>query len=233
MTMPEVASSSDGSDGHEWRPGERTSAVSTIVGSGMAATALGSSTLSLVREQLHIHCGTGQPGSEGAGSWVCSDGIGYLWIAVVLGAMLACAVFAGSLVAGLVRPQRVACALLVGSAAAATAWVLAWTWHGSNELVWSVPPGVRSVDYWYAEVLPAAIVSGVAFLPALLGLTARGASARLLFSSGAAGLVVATILQPGLGMNTLAAAGLLAAAAVRTPSRPPPTAAERASNHRS
>lgn len=190
-----------------------------VLGSGIAAITMGMFTLLLVRDQLHVSCGIGQSGSEGAGTWTCADGIGYLWIAVILGAMLAFAVVAGSLVAGLVRRDRVACTLLVIVAAAATAWVLGWTWHASSELVWSVPPGIRSIDYWYAAVLPAAIVAGVAFLPALLGLTTRGALARLLFAIGATGLVVGTILQPGLAMNTLAAAGLLAAAAFRTPGR--------------
>ncbi len=94
-----------------------------------------------------------------------------------------------------------------------TVWILGWTWHASSELVWAVPPDTLSVDYWYAAVLPAAIASVVAFLPALVGVFARGAAARILFAVAAAGLLVATALQPGLSVNTLAAAGLLAAAA--------------------
>ena len=126
-------------------------------------------------DQLHVSCGIEQPGSEGDGTWMCTDGIGYLWVSVVLGAMLAFSVLAEP-DAGLVRPARAACLVLVLLAAAMTAWILGWTWHASSELVWAVPPDTLSVDYWYAAV-PTTIASAVAFLPALVRVFAQGAAA--------------------------------------------------------
>lgn len=203
--------------GSGWRRGERGLSTWAVLGGGVAAIAFGGAAISLVREQLHISCEVGQPGTEGYGTWMCADGIGYLWVAAALGAALFFAVLAGSLTAALVRPRRLACTILVALAAIATAWILGWTWYGSSELVWSVPRGTLSIDYWHAAVLPASIASAAGFLLALLGLLAGGTPARLLFVGATAGLVVATILQPGLAINTLPAAGLLAAAAVRAP----------------
>jgi hypothetical protein len=48
----------------------------------------------------------GPPGSEGADTWICADGIGYLGVAAIIGAMWALATVAGSLVAGLVWGNR-------------------------------------------------------------------------------------------------------------------------------
>ena len=215
--MAGVAEQRD-SDRLALQPDSRGAAVWTALGGGIASIACGGAAIWLVRDQLHISCGVGQPGSEGDGTWMCADGISYLWVAVVLGAMLAFGVLAGALTAGLVRPARAACLILVLLAAAMAVWILGWTWHASSELVWAVPPDTLSVDYWYAAVLPAAIASAAAFLPALVGIFTRGAAARVLFAAAAAGLLVATALQPGLSVNTLAAAGLLAAAAVRAQS---------------
>lgn len=210
-----------GTDRLEVHRDVRGAAVWTVLAGGILSIACGGAAIGLVREQLHISCGVGQPGSEGDGTWSCADGIGYLGVAVVLGAMLAVGVLVGAMTAGLVRPARSACVILAFLAAAMTAWILGWTWHASNELVWAVPPGRRSVDYWYAAVSPAAIACALAFLLALLGAVTRGALARVLFATAAIGLLVATALQPGLSANTLAAAGLLAAAAVRAPSGRP------------
>ena len=167
--MAGVAEQRD-SDRLALQPDSRGAAVWTALGGGIASIACGGAAIWLVRDQLHISCGVGQPGSEGDGTWMCADGISYLWVAVVLGAMLAFGVLAGALTAGLVRPARAACLILVLLAAAMTVWILGWTWHASSELVWAVPPDTLSVDYWYAAVLPAAIASAAAFLPALVGI---------------------------------------------------------------
>ena len=195
-------------------------AVWIILGGAIGAVFLGAFTLWLVREQLHIGCGAGQPGTEGDGAWMCADGIGYLWVAVTLGGMTMAVTLVGGLVAGLVRRERVARTLLVLLAAASAGWVLGWTWYGSSELVSAVPPGTRSVDYWFASVFPAAIACVMAIVSALVGLLPRGVSARIFLGVGAVAMLAGTVLQPGLAINTLPAAGLLAAAAVRAP-RPP------------
>lgn len=192
-----------------------------VVCGGIAGLFSGLFTLSLVREQLHIHCSTGPAGTEGAGSWVCADGIGYVTWAVLLGGMTAALVIAGALVAGLARrngPARVALVLLT---VVSVCWVLVLTWLGSSHYV-DVPPGVRSVDYWFGAVAPAATVAALALGVALLGLPFTGALGRVLTWVAAAGLAVATIMQPGLGVSTLLAAGLLIGATTRIRSRPRP-----------
>ncbi|MEL4317439.1 hypothetical protein WJX64_00325 [Leifsonia sp. YIM 134122] len=215
--MTGAASVRRGSDRIELEPAVRGAAVCMVVIGGIASFVLSGAVISLVRDVLHISCGIGLPGSEGDGTWMCADGIGYFGVAVVLGAMLAFVILAGVLIAGLVRPGGAASVVLVVLAAAVTAWILAWTWYGSSELVWAVPPGTFSVDYWYATVLPAATASAAAFMVALLGTLTNGVLSRVLLATASAGLLVATALQPALAVNTLAGAGLLAAAAIRSP----------------
>lgn len=190
-----------------------------VIASAFGAVFLSLLTVSLVREHLHIGCGSGFPGSEGEGSWMCWDGIGYLGVLITLGGMTVAVTIIGGFVAGLTRLGRVARTVLVVLAAASVGWVLIWTWYGSSALVWSVPPGVQSTDYWIASVLPAAVVCGAGILSAIVGLVFRGAGARIVLSVGAIAVLAGTVLQPGLAISTLPAAGLLAAAAVRAPRR--------------
>jgi hypothetical protein len=215
--MTDAASVRRDSERIELEPAVRGAAVSMVLIGGVACFVLSGAVIPLVRDVLHISCGIGQPGSEGDGTWMCADGIGYVGVAFVLGAMLAFVILAGVLIAGLTRPGHAASALLVVLAAAVTAWILTWTWYGSSELVWAVPPGASSLDYWYATVLPAATASAAAFIVALLGTLTKGVRSRVLLASASAGLLVATALHPALAVNTLAGAGLLAAAAVRAP----------------
>lgn len=98
--------------------------------------------------------------------------------------------------------------------------MLAWTWYGSSELVSAVPPGTRSIDYWFASVFPAAIACVMGIVSALVGLLPRGVIARIFLGAGAVAVIAGIILQPGLAINTLPAAALLAAAAVRAPRHP-------------
>lgn len=194
-------------------------AVWIILGGAVGAVFLSPFTLWLVREQLHIGCGVGQPGTEGDGAWMCADGIGYLWVAVTLGGMAMAVTLVGGLIAGLVGHERVARTLLVVLAAASAGWVLGWTWHGSSDLVSAVPPGTRSIDYWFASVFPAAITCAMGIVSALVGLVPRGVSARVFLGAGAVAMIAGTVMQPGLAINTFPAAGLLAAAAVLAPRR--------------
>jgi len=195
--------------------GPRSLAVWTVLGSGLLALPTGAAVIWLVREQLHIRCGMGQPGSEGADTWTCSDGIGYLGVAVTLGGMWLLAVVLGSLIAGLIRPNRAARVGLVLLAGVATGWVLGWTWYGSSELVDDAYSPMTGREYWATAVGPAALASGASFAVAIVSLLSAGRPARILCAGGALGLVVATVLQPGLGMNTIPAAGLLAATSLR------------------
>ncbi|MEV4687409.1 hypothetical protein [Microbacterium sp. LWH3-1.2] len=70
-------------------------------------------------------------------------------------------------------------------------------------------------QYWLHAVGPAAVAIGVSLTVAMVALFLRGRLAAILSFAAAFGLVLATLLQPGLSINTLPAAGLLAAAAIR------------------
>jgi hypothetical protein len=194
--------------------------VWVILGSGVLALILRSAAIWLIREQLHIRCSMGRPGSEGANTWTCIDGVGYLMPAVVLGTMWFLAIIVGSLTAGLVRHDRAARVVLVLVAAASAAWILGFTHYGASELVDDAFAPIAGEQYWQGAVGPAAIACGVSLTVTIVGLFLRGRLAVILTLAAAFGLVVATVLQPGLSINTVPAAGLLTAAAVRA--RTPP-----------
>ncbi|WP_431075495.1 hypothetical protein [Microbacterium phyllosphaerae] len=183
--------------------------------SGVIAFFLGGSTLELVREQLHLLCGVQPPGSEGAGSWNCSDGIGYLGIGGTLGIMWITLVLAGSLLALTIRRDRPARLALVLLAALSTAWILGVTWHGSMTLVQDEYAPMTGAAYWGQAIGPAALISAVGMAIALLSLAPAGRLSRAGGIVASVLLVVATILQPGLSLNLVPAVGLLAAAVVR------------------
>lgn len=207
------------------RKASRRDAVWVILGSGVVALVLGSAAIWLIREQLHIRCSMGRPGSEGANTWTCIDGVGYLMPAVVLGAMWFLAIIVGTLTTGLVRHDRAARVVLVLLAAASAAWILGFTRYGAGELVDDAYAPIPGEQYWQDAVGPAAIACGISLMVAVVGLFLRGRLAVTLTLAAAFGLVVATVLQPGLSINTVPAAGLLAAAAIRArtpPLSPPP-----------
>lgn len=193
----------------------RSHAVWIVIGSGLVAAVLGVQAVVLVRTQLHIHCGMGSPGSEGADTWTCSDGVGYLGVAVVLGAMWFIAVLVGALIAGRVRRDQAARVCLVVLAGASAAWILGWTWYGSSALVDDYYAPMRGLAYWAQEVGPAAIVSTFGMAFAFVGPLLRGRPAQIINWSAALALLIATVMQPGLSINMIPAAGLLAASALR------------------
>lgn len=187
----------------------------SVLGSGALALILGSAAISLVREELHISCSMGPPGSEGADTWTCSDGIGYIGVAVVLGAMWLAVGTIGALVALLVAHDRVARPILTLLAATSAAWILGWTWYGSNELVQAEYAPMTGPHYWTHVVGPAAIASALGVAAGLLSLVLPARPSRVLGLAAPVGLIIATVLQPGLSLNMLPAAGLLAAATLR------------------
>jgi hypothetical protein len=147
---------------------------------------------------------------------MCADGIGYLGVAVTLGGAWALATLAGSLVAGLVPRAATARIALAILALASTFWIVGWTWYGSSELVVDTYAPISGPGYWAQEVGVAAAIGVFSVAVGVVGSLARG-NARLFLSIGAAaGLVVAVMLQPGLVINFVPAAGLLVASAIRS-----------------
>ena len=197
---------------------ERTgvaAAVWSVLAGGVVGLMLGGAAIGLVREQLHVSCSMGAPGSEGAGSWTCADGIGYLWWAGVLGLMWIVAVVIGGLVALLVRHDRVARVCLVLLAAASVVWILGWTRHGSAALVQDEYAPRTGPEYWDSAVGPAAVAAVVGVVVGIVSVLLSGRVAWVLGLVAPLGLVVAMLLQPGIGVGIAPAAGLLVAAAAR------------------
>lgn len=197
------------------RARNRRAAGLTVIGSGLVAFVVGLAAMTLVRDGLHIRCSMGRPGTEGADTWTCTDGIGYLGVAAVLGMMWLLAVVAGALVALLMRHDRAARLVLTLLAVASVAWVLGWLWFGSTELVRDEYAPMTGEEYWIHEVAPAAIASALGLAAGLVALVLPGRASLVLGAIATLGLIIATVLQPGLSVNTVPAVGLLAAAVLR------------------
>lgn len=186
-----------------------------MLASGVVAVVLGPAAIDLVREQLHINCSMGRLGSEGANTWTCSDGVGYLGVALVLGAMWFIVVVVGSLIAMLAGADRAVRLLLVLLAAMSVAGILGWTWYASSELVQDEYAPMTGAEYWARAVGRAALVCFLSLAAGLISLLLRGRLSWIVGLGAALGLALAAIYQPGLSLNVVPAAGLLAAAALR------------------
>ncbi|WP_350351603.1 hypothetical protein ABS642_20890 [Microbacterium sp. A8/3-1] len=195
--------------------GLRALAALSVLVSGVIAFVLASSALELVREELHHNCGMRPPGSEGAGTWICSDEIGYLSIAGILAIGLLAVVLVGSVIALLVRHDRPARLALVILAALSTAWILGLTWYGSSTQVQDQYAPLTGTEYWVGAVGPAAVVSAIGLAVGMVSLQPTRPRSWILGIGATVLLIVAVVLQPGLSLNLLPAAGLLAAAVVR------------------
>lgn len=185
-----------------------------IVAGGFAALLFSVPTVGLLREQLRINCNTYPPGSEGEGAWTCADGISYIIPGVILLAMTGLSLIVGLVVALIARRELVARGWFTVLAVLPVVWTLAWTRYGSDELV-SFPPGVPHIDFWMIWVGPAALTATVALAIAVVALAFRRRVAFWLTASAAAGVGIATVVQPGLGLGTLPSAALLCAALLR------------------
>lgn len=196
------------------RSGVLAAVASVIVGGGLGVL-LGAMTIQLVQDRLHINCGMGAPGSEGADTWTCADGIGYIGVAVVLGIMWFVAVVIGGLVALLVRSDRVARVCLIVLATASAGWLLGWTRYGSATLVQDEYAPLTGLGYWDQVLGPTAIAAVAGLALAVVSVILSGRVSWLLGIGAALMMVVAVVLQPGTSITLAPAAGLLAAAAAR------------------
>lgn len=200
------------------RRAARWTAVWCIVLGGVAALLLAPATLHLVREQLHINCSTSPPGTEGAGSWSCADGIGYLGVAVALGGMTVILTGAATVVSGIMDAGRITRGLLTMIAVTSAGWILLWTWSGSAAVAGVTPPDVSPSDYWGSAVGPAAAAAVIGAVIAGLSIAFRGRVAQALGGCAAASFAVSTVLQIGIAPGTVLAAAVMIAATLRTES---------------
>lgn len=181
----------------------------------LAGLPLGVWSVGLLRDKLHVHCYMFGPESMGPGEWACSDGIGYIPFGFVLFVMWLATTVAGPIVAARVREGRRARRFLVSIAAASALWILGGTLLGAEGLVRDEHSPVKGPEFWVAAVGPSALLAALA-IAALVALLCAGVAARALLVGGAILIGVATALEPGVGINLLPAAGLLAAAGMRS-----------------
>ena len=191
------------------------SATWWVLGGAISALMMVVTTVHLFREVLHSGCSMPPPGSEGAGTWICGDGLSLVQPIVESGAMTIAVAVIGVLVAARLRNDCAARIALTALAVGAVTWMLLWTWGAASRVYETVPVGVHPQHYWFSAVGPAAVVAVVAMAVAVVGTLLRGRAARVQLLVAIAGLGVATVLQVGLAPSTLLAMGLLASARTR------------------
>ena len=194
----------------------RPLAAAAVVAGGLLAVLLGPGLVTLLRDRLHYQCASDSPDPERAG-WMCVDGIGYLAAGFPPLVVAALVVLAGLL---LVLAARVRIQIQIPLAVLALLSVgvgLAGSWHAVATEQRPVPVGVVRTDFWIEAVLPSAIVAVSALVLMVVGLVVRGRAGVILTSAAAGGILLATVLQPGLALSTMPALGLVVASAVSAP----------------
>ncbi|TQJ32634.1 hypothetical protein [Microbacterium sp. SLBN-146] len=194
----------------------RLSAALAAITSSVLGLPLGLLAIDLLRDELHIQCSTIDMGGPGGSEWACSDGIGYIGFGLFLFVVWLATAIAGPIIAIRVRDGRDARRCLVALATVSAVWILAGTFGAAATLVDDELSPVKGPEFWIAAVGPLAILTSAAIASAIIALFLEGAAARVLLIAGALVIIVATVLQPGIGINVLPAAGLLAAAGIRS-----------------
>ncbi len=188
----------------------RPLAVGAVLGGAALGLTLGTGLIGLLRERLHYLCSGGPPGTNAEG-WVCPDGISYLGAGFLpLGIAAFAVIGAVAFILAAREPRHVRPALVV-LATIVLGVGFAGTWAAVTDPR-EVPPGVTRLDFWIEAVLPAALVAGCAVVVAVAALVTRDRVAAVLTGIAAAGILISTILQPGLALSTMPALGLLVAA---------------------
>ncbi|KDA07206.1 hypothetical protein DC31_00630 [Microbacterium sp. CH12i] len=189
----------------------RTARVLILVGGGILALILSVQAVGMLREQLHVGCSFGTMG-EATGSWMCTDGIGYLFPGLALlfgsGLSLLIGVFV-VLGARLERTRRRALTVL---AFAPLLWSLGWLSSVTLARTDPLPDGETWPGVWLIAVGISALLALAGAALAASAPPLRGGAAYLLWLTGGALLVAASIVQPGLALATVPTAALLAAA---------------------
>ncbi len=168
--------------------------------------------LGLARETLHFNCSWGIGGEWGVdGTWACADGIGYLFVAVILGGMSALLCLVGLLTA-VTRPSRGRSVVFVSFAAVSLVWVGWWTYYAATAYTGPRPEGETGIGVWAVAVLPALLLSAVGLLSAGVGALTRHRWSLWVLWGAIALIVAGTVVQPGIGVASMVSAGLLVAA---------------------
>lgn len=195
--------------------GERgPEAAAAVATGGVLAVVVAFASLGLVRDTLHFNCWWGIGGEWGPdGTWVCADGIGYAGVAVVLGGMSGVLLLIG-LGISFARPSLGRSIVYLVLAAVSLAWIGWWTFYAATAYTGPRPVGESGQGLWVVTVLPALALSTLGLVVGAVGaLTLRRWSPAGLWV-GVSMLLVATTLQPGIGVATLVSTGMVAAAGI-------------------
>lgn len=187
-------------------------AVAAVVLGGLFAFLSSGAALYLFRDTLHFNCSylfTGE-----AGEWVCADGIGYMVVAVGLGGMSAMLLLVGLFVA-IGKPSRLSAATLMLFASVSLAWISWWSFYPAAIYTGSRPPGETGLGLWMEAVFPSLVVSVLGLLIGVIGVAVGRRWSLVGVTVGACLIVLGAAFQFGIGVSTLVAAGLVAAAGVQ------------------
>ncbi len=208
MQMSDAARSRGtiGRDG-DWWP------VVIVLVTGAAAFVVSGASVSLFRDTFHYNCSWGIGGEWGADGWMCGDAIGYLMPAVRLGGMAALLLLVGVFVAMARTSIRRTVAFVV-MAAVSLGWVAWWTYMGAVRDAGARPTGETGAGVWTDAVLPAVIVAIVGLMLGGIGCMTSYQWSPVVVWGGVGLTLVATAMQPGIGVGTVVSAGMLAAAGV-------------------
>ena len=191
-----------------------------VVTGGLLAFVVAGTSVGLIRETLHFNCSWGVGGEWGPnGTWVCADGIGYLNAAITIGGVSALFLAIGLLTA-VTAPSLTRSITYLALALTSVAWIGWWTYFGATFYTGPRPAGETGISVWAATVLPGVALSALGLMAGAFG--ALGAlrtrrQADIALACGVGLILIGTAIQPGIGVATFVAAGLLAAAGSRTP----------------
>lgn len=192
--------------------GGRAAAATAVLVGGVVALFFGFSAHPLVRDKFHYNCSWDIGGEWGPdGTWVCADGIGYLTIAVMLGAVSGLLVLAG-LIVSVALPARSRLMVFLVLAAVSVSWTCWWTLYAATFYAGSRPVGETGEGIWAQAVLPSILLSVLGLLIGAVGaLTMRRWSPIVLWC-GVVVMSVAAVLQIGTGISAFVSVAMLAAA---------------------
>lgn len=189
-------------------------AAASVVLGGVLAFLCAWASLGLVRETLHYNCSWGIGGEWGPdGTWVCADGIGYIFPPVALGGLSGTLLLIGLAVA-FIRPSTGRSVTYLILATIALTGIGLLTLYAATLYTGSRPEGETGAGVWVASVLPGLAVCTLGLLAGTVGALAPWRWRTVLLWTGIGLMLIGSTLQPGIGVLTLTATGMLAAGGV-------------------
>ncbi|MGO1411021.1 MULTISPECIES: hypothetical protein [unclassified Microbacterium] len=197
----------------------RAAAVLWSAVGGAAALVTAPGLIWLLRDRLHVRCSTGAPGTEGYGTWVCADGIGYILPGIAVGGGVMMLVVVAMIISGVVSRDRVRAVLLVVFAGAAMAWGNILIAYGSANLVHGRAAGISGIETWFDAMGVAVLCQAVSLASAIASFFVGARAARIAAWVAVVLACLGAVVQPGLAVTAAPGAFLLMGAACQPPMR--------------